>query len=103
MPHRSRSLWGLLNHLIGARQQRWRNLEPQRLRGAQVDHEIEFRRLLDSEFARLGSSEDPVDIRGGAPIQVLEVRAVADEQAGVTEILQRMERGQAIPNREFGD
>jgi hypothetical protein len=73
----------LANHLIGARQER----------GAEILIPIAFavRMLITrsnfvgcstSEFARPGASQDAVDIRSGTPIEVLEARAVADEQTG---------------------
>ena len=34
------------DHLVGAREQRWRNIEAERLRGLEVDHQLEFGRLV---------------------------------------------------------
>jgi hypothetical protein len=41
--------WLLLDHLVAASEQRWRNLKAKRLRGLRVDDEFEFGRLLDRE------------------------------------------------------
>ena len=38
---------GLLDHLVRAQQQRLRNREPKGVGSLQVDHQLEFRRLLD--------------------------------------------------------
>src|SRR6266403_4485757 len=39
----------LLDHLVGASEQRWRNLKAERLRSLKVDDELEFGGLLDRE------------------------------------------------------
>jgi hypothetical protein len=45
--------------LIGAEQQRRRDGEAERLRGLQVDDQLELRRLLDGKIGRLGALQDP--------------------------------------------
>jgi hypothetical protein len=42
----------LFDHLVGAQQERFRDRQPQRLGGGQVDEEIEFGRLLDRKVPR---------------------------------------------------
>jgi hypothetical protein len=37
----------LFDHLVGAREERRRDFEAERLRGLEVDHEVKFRGLLD--------------------------------------------------------
>jgi hypothetical protein len=44
-----------LDHLIGARQQRFRDGEAEHLGGAQIDYEIELARLLHREVRRFGA------------------------------------------------
>jgi hypothetical protein len=43
-----------------AREQRWRHVEPKRLCRLDVDHELEFRGMLDWQITRLGASENLV-------------------------------------------
>jgi hypothetical protein len=47
----------LLNDLVGPDQQRLRDRQPQRLRGLQVDHELELGGLLDWDINGLGALE----------------------------------------------
>src|SRR5688572_17844114 len=44
-----------LYHLVGAREQRWRNFDTQSTRGLDVDHQLEFCRLLDRKLGRIGA------------------------------------------------
>jgi len=37
----------LFDHLVGAREQRWRHFEAERFRGLEVDHKLVLCRLLD--------------------------------------------------------
>jgi hypothetical protein len=53
----------LFDHLIGARQQRWRYFEPNRSRGLEVDDQFILRRELHRQLRRLGALQDSIDIR----------------------------------------
>ena len=44
----------LFDHLVGAGEQRWWNLEAERLRGLEIDEQLEPCRLLYRNFTRLG-------------------------------------------------
>jgi hypothetical protein len=57
---------GLLDHLVRPEQQRLRNREAERLRGLEIDHQLELRRLLDGEIGGLGALKDLVHVGGGA-------------------------------------
>jgi hypothetical protein len=55
-----------LDQLVGTLQQgRW-DRQPERLRGLEIDHQLELRRLLDREVRRVRSLQDPVHVLGDA-------------------------------------
>ena len=58
----------LLDHLIGPLQERRRYREAERLRGLQVDDQIELRGLLHRQVPWLGPLQDLVHVRCGASI-----------------------------------
>ena len=48
----------------------------------EIDHHLEFRRLLHREVGRLGSLKDLVHVRSDAPVDVRAVSAVGHEYTG---------------------
>ena len=58
----------LFDHLVGAEQDRCRNIEAERLGGFQIDHEFKFCRLLDRQIGGLVALENAPDIDAGLPI-----------------------------------
>ena len=71
----------LLNHRVRAQQQRLRDGDTERLRGFEVDDQLELRRLLDGEVGRLRALEDLVDVYGGAADEIGHVHCVSHQAA----------------------
>src|SRR5262245_27288058 len=88
------------DHLVGAGEQRWRHGEPERLRGLEVDHQLELGRLLHGEVGGLGAFEDFVDVAGSTPAQVSKNCPVGHEPAGCHEFSNSIKRRQVLPRRE---
>src|SRR5262249_15913334 len=55
------------DHLVGEREQLWRDFEAEPLGGDQIEDEIELARLLNRNVARLRPAQNFVHIVGGAP------------------------------------
>src|SRR5499427_3127974 len=69
--HQKRTLcsaanYSLFDHLVGEDVELRRDRHAERVGGLAIDHQVEFRRLLDRQVAGLGAFEDLVDVRGGA-------------------------------------
>src|SRR5690349_19577675 len=52
----------LFDHLVGPLQERWRDREPERPGGPEVDDQLELRGLLDGQVGGPGALEDLVDV-----------------------------------------
>src|SRR5262249_60243478 len=85
------------DHLVGERDQLVRNSETQRSRGLEINHELEFGRLLHWKISRLGAPEDFVHVAGSAPIEVSESRPIGHEPAGCGKFSNSIKRRQLLP------
>jgi hypothetical protein len=59
----------LFDHLVGAREQRRRHFQANRLRHDQVNDEVELGRLLDRKIGGLRPPQNLVDQVAGAPLK----------------------------------
>src|SRR6516165_9405971 len=72
------ALWGFSsNHFVRPRQHIGRDRQTDLLRGLEIDHQLELRRLLHRQIGGLSTFQNLVDIRSGATEQVVDVYAVA--------------------------
>src|SRR5262245_31289894 len=79
---------------------RW-NLQADLLGRLEIDDELELRRLLDRNIARLGTFQNLVHIRGGAPVQVGNVHAVRHEPPSFYKIALVVHDGEPLLYRKF--
>src|SRR5262245_43997832 len=73
---------GLLDHLVGAAQQRERNGDAERLGGLEVDDQLDLSGLLNRQLGRLLAFEDAASVEARLTIQVDKVGTVAHQPAG---------------------
>src|SRR5215470_11024175 len=72
--HRSKIT--LLDHLVSGDEQSLRHRDAERLRSLEINHQVEFRRLLDWEIGWLSAFQNLVYERSGVPIQLRKVRPI---------------------------
>src|SRR5262245_53112628 len=64
------------DHLVGAREQRWRHSNAKRIGGFHIDDQLETSWLLDRQIGGLGAFEDFVDVHGSLAKKVRIYRGV---------------------------
>src|ERR1700730_1343829 len=72
-----------MDHLIRPPQQRRRNRQAERLRGLEVDDEVELRGLLDGKITRFGAFQDLVHVGRSASKQISNVRSIRHKAPGI--------------------
>ena len=69
------------DHLVGAGEDRWRHGQTERIRGPEIDDQLECGWLLDWQIGRLGALQDLPDISTDIAISVGQVRSITDQTA----------------------
>src|ERR1051326_8047199 len=93
----------LLDQLVGAEQKRLRNWEAESLRGPEVDGQLDQRGLLDRKAGRAGPVEHLLHVVRRTPVNIASRRAVADQNASVSEFGYGRARRQPMAQRQRGD
>src|SRR6266540_2693099 len=76
----------LLNHLVSSDEQSIRYFEAKRLRGLEVDHELELCRQHNRQITRLLAFEDASGINAGLTVCIGNAGRVAHQAAGLDKI-----------------
>src|SRR5437763_1986597 len=82
------------DHFVGAGNQGCGQLEAERVRGLEVDDQLELGRLLDWQICGLRALEDLVHVSGAAPKEVGKIGPVRDEATGRGNVPETVDRRQ---------
>src|SRR5262249_61283372 len=85
------------DHLMGGGDELVRHLEPERIRGLEVDDKLEFGRLLDRQVAGPFTLEDAIDIARRLPVAPPHLNPPRHQAAARDEVAERIDRRQAVP------
>src|SRR6516165_10986455 len=85
------------------KQDRGRQLDADLLRRAQIDHQLEFRRLLDWQLGRVCAFEYLVDVSCCAPPHVDLIWTITHQPAGLSDEAKFGHQGQALLLGKFDD
>src|SRR2546426_10561837 len=85
-----------LDHLVGASEQRKRNLKPERLGGFEVDHQLSFCFLLDRQVSPLLALENPATVDASLPEPICTAASVTHQTARRSELAKLVDRGHHV-------
>src|SRR5262245_43246755 len=91
----------LLDHLVGAGEQRRRNGEVERFRSFEIDPEMKFGRLLHGQVGWLGATEyfdDVICCYRARPIKIL---AIGEEKTALSELHVFANGGDQVAHRKL--
>ena len=84
------------DHVVGAGEQRCRDIEPERLRSFEVDHQLELSGLLDGKVCGARSIENATHIVACAPEQGWVIRSIGHQAADLHKLPCAKQRGDRI-------
>jgi hypothetical protein len=90
----------LFDHLVGAGEQRWRDLQTQPFRRCDVYDQLKLCRQLDWQIARLRAFDNSTDVNAGSAIRIGRTASVAHQTAHLDEFAQIVDREHRVARRE---
>src|SRR5215211_8801199 len=87
------------DHLVGKQKKRVRNRETERLGGLEIDDQFVFFGELERQLTWFRALQDLVDVGGGTPILVGQVRAIRHQAARLRELAEPVDRRQTQVGR----
>ena len=93
----------LFDDLVGASDQRRRQVEPQRPGRFQIDEQLQFGGLVKRDVARFCPAEDLMDIIGKTLGEFAKVRRVAHQSAQIDIVAVGIDHRETVFSGQFGD
>ena len=87
----------LFDHLVGAREQRGRDLQAERLCGLEVDHKFILGRCLNRQIRGFLALKDAIDVACRASESVDRIRSVGHQAAVSYEVARQVDGWQFVP------
>src|SRR5262245_51125048 len=91
------------DHLVGERDQLVWHVEAERLRGLEIDEQLELGRRLHRKLGRFFALEDAADVFGGSPVLVGAIDAIGYDPSGGDGLTERIDGRQSMPRRQRHD
>src|SRR5215475_12270652 len=99
----ARGLAGLLDHVVGSREQRGWHCDAESLGGLKVDNKLIFGRRLDWKVRWLLTLENAIDVTGRLSILIDYVSPKAHQASAGDEGTLEVNGGQLVPIRKIDD
>src|SRR5215471_18425665 len=90
----------LFDHFIGAILYRLRHGDAERLRGLEVEQQLDFACLLDRQVSGLLALENTADVPASETIGIDDTASIANQAAGRHELMILINYGQRIAYRQ---
>jgi hypothetical protein len=100
---RARNCATSIDHLVGATKQRQRNRQAERLRGPEIDHELELRRLMYREVGGLFAPKNACGEQTSLPVGIEKVGSVACQATGIGKFTPLIDRGPTMADCEHNN
>ena len=88
------------DHLVSVGKYRLRHSQPERLRGVEVDYQLEFSWLLDRQIDWLGPVKDLSGVNADLAKCGRDARSIADQPTGRDEFTPRIHCRNGMPRRQ---
>src|SRR6266550_332213 len=88
------------NHLVGAREQRWRHRQAERIGGLEIDDQLELDGLHHRQITWQHALEDAANIASGLLVHGGRIGAVADQSASIDEFALKIHGRNAVARRQ---